>query len=91
MTVNGMARGIDAIGAWATVEEGGIAVGVIASGIDIAYPQENAELYQAVAEKGCILTEFPPGTPPKRINFPIRNRIMPFFGVLHKRSRAEYL
>ena len=76
VTVNGMARGIDAIGAWATVEEGGIAVGVIASGIDIAYPQENAELYQAVAEKGCILTEFPPGTPPKRINFPIRNRII---------------
>ena len=76
VTISGMAKGIDAVGAWATVEEGGIAVGVIASGIDIAYPQENAELYQAVAEKGCILTEFPPGTPPKGINFPIRNCII---------------
>ena len=76
VTVSGMAAGIDAIGAWATIEEGGIAVGVIASGIDIAYPSENAELYLAVAEKGCILTEFPPGTPPKAKNFPIRNRII---------------
>lgn len=76
VTVSGMAAGIDAVGAWATVDEGGIAVGVIGSGIDIAYPPENAELYQSVAEKGCILTEFPPGTPPLKRNFPMRNRII---------------
>lgn len=76
VTVSGMASGVDAIGAWATIEEGGIAVGVIGSGIDIAYPPENAELYSAIAEKGCILTEFPPGTPPIKKNFPMRNRII---------------
>lgn len=76
VTVSGMAEGIDAAGAWATIEEGGIAVGVIASGIDIAYPPENAELYQAIAEKGCIMTEFPPGTAPLKRHFPIRNRII---------------
>lgn len=76
VTIGGMARGIDAIGAWATIEEGGIAVGVIASGIDIAYPAENAELYQAITERGCILTEFPPGTPPIKRHFPMRNRII---------------
>lgn len=76
VTVSGMAAGIDAVGAWATIEEGGIAVGVIGSGLDIAYPPENAELYQAVAEKGCIMTEFPPSTPPLPRHFPMRNRII---------------
>lgn len=76
VTVSGMAAGIDAVGAWATIEEGGIAVGVIGSGLDIAYPPENAELYQAVAEKGCIITEFPPSTPPLPRHFPMRNRII---------------
>ena len=76
VTVSGLAAGVDAIGAWATIEEGGIAVGVIGSGIDMVYPPENAELYQAVAERGCIITEFPPGTPPYKKNFPIRNRII---------------
>ena len=76
VTVSGMAAGIDAVGAWATIEEGGIAVGVIGCGIDMVYPTENAELYKAIAERGCIMTEFPPGTPPISKNFPIRNRII---------------
>ncbi len=76
VTISGMAAGIDAVGAWATIEEGGVAVGVIGCGIDMVYPTENAELYKAVAERGCIMTEFPPGTPPISKNFPIRNRII---------------
>lgn len=76
VTVSGMAAGIDAVGAWATIEEGGVAVGVIGCGIDMVYPTENAELYKAVAERGCIMTEFPPGTPPISKNFPIRNRVI---------------
>ena len=76
VTVSGMAAGIDAVGAWATIEEGGIAVGVIGCGIDMVYPMENAELYKAIAERGCIMTEFPPGTPPIAKNFPIRNRVI---------------
>lgn len=76
VTVSGMAAGIDAVGAWATIEEGGVAVGVIGCGIDMVYPTENAELYKAIAERGCIMTEFPPGTPPISKNFPIRNRVI---------------
>ncbi len=76
VTVSGMAAGIDAVGAWATIEEGGVAVGVIGCGIDMVYPTENAELYKAIAERGCIMTEFPPGTPPVSKNFPIRNRVI---------------
>ncbi len=76
VTIGGLASGIDAVGAWATIDEGGIAVGVIAGGLDTVYPRENAELYKAVAEKGCIMTEYPPLTPPLRTNFPVRNRII---------------
>ena len=76
VTVSGMAAGIDSVGAWATIEEGGIAVGVLGCGIDVVYPAENAELYMRVAERGCIMTEFPPGTPPYKGNFPVRNRII---------------
>lgn len=76
VTIGGLARGIDTIGAWATLDAGGIAVGVIGSGLDTVYPPENEELIKAISEKGCILTEFPPGMPPLRKNFPQRNRII---------------
>ena len=76
VTISGLAYGIDAVSAWATIEQGGIAVGVLGCGPDIVYPRENADLYQAMTEKGCIITEFPPGTPPLGANFPVRNRII---------------
>ena len=76
VTVNGLASGIDAVGAWTTIERGGISVGVIGCGIDKVYPRDNSELYTAMTERGCIMSEFPPGTPPIGSNFPIRNRII---------------
>ena len=76
VTINGLATGIDAVGAWSTIERGGISVGVIGCGIDKVYPRDNAELYAAMTEKGCIMSEFPLGTAPIGTNFPIRNRII---------------
>ena len=76
VTVGGLAVGIDAVGAWTTIEAGGIAVGVIGCGIDRVYPAENAELYKAMAVDGCIMTEYPPGTMPLKKHFPERNRII---------------
>lgn len=76
VTISGLALGIDSAGAWATIDAGGIAVGVTGCGLDRVYPQENARLIQEMTEKGCILTEFPPGTPPLKCNFPRRNRII---------------
>lgn len=76
VTVGGLAKGIDAVGAWATLDAGGMAVGVIGNGLDIVYPKENAELINAVAHNGCVLTEYAPGTPPISTNFPVRNRII---------------
>lgn len=76
ITIGGMASGIDTAGAWATIDAGGMAVGVLGNGLDIVYPSENAELVRVMAQKGCIISEYPPGTPGYRYNFPARNRII---------------
>lgn len=77
--ISGLARGIDAAahrGALAGMVDGGGTVGVIASGIDIAYPPENAELQEQVASEGLLIAEMPPGTEPLARHFPHRNRII---------------
>lgn len=76
ITIGGLARGIDTVGAWATLDAGGIAVGVVGNGLDIVYPSENEELIKAITEKGCIISEYCPKTPPIARNFPVRNRII---------------
>ena len=73
--VSGLARGIDGAahrGALST----GATIGVIASGIDIAYPPEHADLQAEIAERGLLLAEQPPGTEPLARHFPARNRII---------------
>ncbi len=77
--VSGLARGIDGAahrGALATGPGGGGTIGVIASGIDIAYPPEHAALQEQIAAEGLLLTEFAPGTEPIARHFPARNRII---------------
>jgi DNA processing protein len=72
--VSGLARGIDTAAHHGSLASG--TVGVIASGIDIAFPPENAELQQRVAEQGLLIAEQPPGTEPLARHFPSRNRII---------------
>ncbi|MHA6719207.1 DNA-processing protein DprA [Sphingomonas sp. RS6] len=72
--VSGLARGIDTAAHVGAI--GGGTVGVIASGIDITFPPENAELQARVADEGLLLTEQPPGTEPLARYFPARNRII---------------
>ena len=55
---------------------GGGTVGVIASGIDVTYPPEHAELQEDVAQRGLLIAEMPPGTEPLARHFPFRNRII---------------
>lgn len=74
--VTGMAKGIDAEAAWGALDRGGAVIGVLGCGADVVYPRENAALYAAVAERGCLLTEYPPGTAPTGNHFPARNRII---------------
>lgn len=72
--VSGLARGIDTAAHEAALDSGTIAV--IAGGIDVIYPPENAPLHAAIGERGLIVSEQVPGTEPKADFFPRRNRII---------------
>jgi DNA processing protein len=73
---SGLALGIDA-----AAHRGGLAgaastIAVLGTGADVAYPARNRALYDAIAERGVIISEFPLGTPATASNFPRRNRII---------------
>ncbi len=74
--VSGMARGIDAAAHEGALKGGGITVAVLGCGVDVVYPPEAARLRDRIIERGAILSEYPPGTPPLRHHFPARNRIV---------------
>ncbi len=76
-TVSGLARGIDAAAHRGCLRDGGHAVAVLGSGIDVCYPKENQPILDEIlAEGGAVVSEYPPGTPPDRWRFPARNRII---------------
>ncbi len=72
--VSGLARGIDALAHKASLPTGTVAV--MAGGIDVVYPTENAELANQVAKNGLCLSEQPLGLQPQARHFPRRNRIV---------------
>jgi DNA processing protein len=74
VVVSGLARGIDAAAHQGAMAGGTIAV--VAGGVDVVYPPENAALMAEIAEKGLILAEQPPGVEPQARHFPRRNRII---------------
>ncbi len=74
--VSGMATGIDGVAMKGALTAGGTVVGVLGCGADVVYPMSNRWLYADAENYGCLLTEFPPGTPPMGRNFPRRNRII---------------
>ena len=76
VVVSGMAYGIDGMAMSGALTAGELTVGVLGCGADIVYPLSNRGLFRDVAQYGCILSEFSPGTPPVKWNFPRRNRII---------------
>jgi len=77
--VSGLALGIDAIAHQATLENEGLTIAVLGTGIDdkTIYPRDNFNLAQEILENdGALITEYPPLTPSLKQNFPARNRIM---------------
>lgn len=74
--VSGMAYGIDGCAHRACLKAGTPTVAVLGTGIDIPYPPSNKDLYYEIAEKGLIISEYPPGAPGMKYNFPQRNRII---------------
>ncbi|MEZ5932865.1 MAG: DNA-processing protein DprA [Alphaproteobacteria bacterium] len=74
--VSGLARGIDTAAHQGVVEVGGRTVAVIASGVDIAYPADNADLMEIIAGTGAVVSERPLGSEPQARHFPRRNRLI---------------
>lgn len=75
--VSGMARGIDSFAHEATLKAKGKTIAVLGSGLDVIYPKESIKLYEDIIKNdGLIISEYLLGTPPRKQNFPARNRII---------------
>lgn len=74
--ISGMARGIDGESEMGALSGGGESFAVLGNGVDICYPPENWRLYEALFDKGGIISEFAPGTRARATHFPMRNRII---------------
>ena len=73
---SGLAIGIDGAAHRGALSAQGKTVAVLGTGIDAIYPLRHRELGEQIAASGCLVSEFPPGTPPLPHNFPRRNRII---------------
>jgi len=73
---SGLAAGIDAAAHRAALDAGGLTIAVLGTGIDEPYPRVNTALYRQIARSGVVISEYPPGTPARRGQFPARNRII---------------
>lgn len=92
--ISGLARGIDAAaheGALQSRPDGGSTIAVLASGLDIVYPRQHAQLAEQIAGEGALVTEYPPGTPAQPFRFPDRNRLVAALsrGVLVVEAAAQ--
>jgi DNA processing protein len=76
LVVSGMALGADAAAHEGCLRAGGRTIAVLGSGIDVVYPAEHGDLYERIAAQGAVISEAPPGAPPTRSSFPVRNRII---------------
>jgi DNA processing protein len=74
--VSGLAMGVDAEAHAGALEAGGRTLAVIGCGLDIDYPPENRALRARIESGGAVISEHPPGTLPKQMYFPRRNRLI---------------
>jgi DNA processing protein len=74
--VSGMARGVDTAAHRAALSVEGATIAVFGCGVDVLYPADNRRLYESIAQRGLLVSEFPIGAPAYPQNFPIRNRIV---------------
>lgn len=88
--VSGLAAGIDTAAHTRALAEGGRTVAVIGTGIDRAYPAENAKLQQEIAAKGLVISQFLPGAPPTKTSFPMRNAVMSGYALATVVIEAAY-
>ena len=76
--VSGLAYGVDTAASQGALESEGEypTVAVLGCGVDVIYPKSSERVYAQIIERGAIVSEYLPGTPPLRSNFPQRNRII---------------
>ncbi len=74
--VSGGAYGIDSAAHRGALAAGGVTVAVLASGVDVAYPVGNTNLFERIVEEGLLVSEWPPGARPQRHRFLVRNRVI---------------
>ncbi len=76
VVISGMATGADTVAHVGCIEGNGKTIAVLGCGVDICYPKSNEKLMKKIIDNGCVMSEYPPGTAPLAMNFPLRNRII---------------
>lgn len=76
VVVSGLAYGVDSISHRKTLEAGGKTIAVLGGGFNHVYPEANTNLAKEIAEKGLLVSEYPPFAKPTKYTFPLRNRII---------------
>ena len=51
-------------------------IAFVGNGLDVYYPREHKELLDMISQNGAVISQFPPGTPPLKYHFPMRNRLI---------------
>lgn len=74
--VSGLAKGVDGLAHHQVVESNGQTIGVLGTGLDHYYPSQNRQLQLKMEKTQLVISEYPPGTPPRRHQFPERNRLI---------------
>ena len=76
VVASGLAKGVDALAHKAALFNQGKTIAVIGNGLNFSYPMQNFALQEEIVQKGLLISEYLPGTPPRRYRFPERNRIL---------------